>query len=195
MPSIAVPKILLLALLLSVISSAPLRAADDVQVYQFGEWTLIAPANVTPDTLQGDPQAIPVPADGIEFLAYWQDGSKRALALRFDGKDSAKDVAVMKSARTARRLKGCGLGSIARVKPLNETRPKDAATTVFPDGAAVLLAGSERGLRRVGELLVADMGPARVQLNEDSPIVRLGEWDSADFCRFELKVWVEGDEE
>ena len=50
----------------------------------------------------------------------------------------------------------------------------------------ITFAGSDRGLRRVGEELIADLGPYRVKIALDSPIVRLGEWDSADFCRFEL---------
>ncbi len=195
MPSIPVPKTLLSVLLLSVISSTALWAADSAQVYRFGGWTLIAPPTVTAEALASGSYALPVTEDGIEFLAYWQDGRERALALRFSGQDLKKDVAVLKSAGSIRRLSGCELGPSSRLKALKSALSKTSEPTVFPDDGSVTLAGSDRGLRRVGDMLVADLGSARVQISEDSPVVRLGEWGSADFCRFELKTWSLGDEE
>ncbi|MES2683290.1 MAG: hypothetical protein V4650_07180 [Pseudomonadota bacterium] len=181
--------------LLSVILSGPALAGDAPQVYRFGEWTLIAPATVNAEVLSASGPAIAVPTGGLELLAYWQDGSQRAVALRFDALDPKKDVVAMKSHRNIRRLKGCGFGTGARIKPYKAALPKDAEPVTFPDEGRLQLLGSDRSLRRAGDVLVADLGGARVQLAEDSPVVRVGEWDSADFCRFELSKNSELDEE
>ena len=185
MAFIPVPKTLLSLVLLSVISAGPTWAATP-QVYRFGSWTLIAPAEVTPEALATGPHPISSRASGVEFLAYWQDGAQRALALRFDGSDGAKDLVALKSHHRSHRIKGCGLGGSARIAPLSKALPKDVEPVEFPDGGAVSLSGTDRGVRRAGELLVIDQGPLRVQLAEDSPLVRAGAWASAEFCRFEL---------
>lgn len=189
MPSIPVPKTLLSLLLLSVILIAPSQAADAPQIYRFGDWTLIAPPAMTPEALGSGAATLPLPAEGVELLAYWQDGSQRAMALRFDAKDATQDAVVLKSFKRTNRIKGCKFGSIARLKPLKDWLPKDKnfEPTAFPDdGAMTLLGGSVRSLRRAGDVLVADLGTYRVQIADDSSTVRLGEWNSADFCRFEL---------
>ncbi|MDO9454269.1 MAG: hypothetical protein Q7J29_15625 [Stagnimonas sp.] len=189
MPSIPVPKTLLSLLLLSVIFIAPSQAADAPQIYRFGDWTLIAPPAMTPEALRDGTATLPLSAEGVELLAYWQDGSQRAMALRFDAKDATQDAVVLKSFKRTHRIKGCKFGSLARLKPLKDWLPKDKGfePAVFPDdGAMTLLGGSARSLRRAGDVLVADLGTTRVQIADDSSTVRLGEWNSADFCRFEL---------
>ncbi|MES2884369.1 MAG: hypothetical protein V4709_06170 [Pseudomonadota bacterium] len=186
MPSIAIPKTLLSLVLLSVILWQPLRAEEPLRVYRFGSWTLLTPAEISPETLASGREALPIGSQGLELLAYWQDGSQRALALRFDGSDAKQDAVVMKSFRRVNSLKGCKFGPDARLKPFKKMLPKDAEPVDFPDDGGLQLVGSERGLRRNGEVLVLDLGTARVQLSEDSPVVRVGEWNSADFCRFEL---------
>ncbi len=192
-----VPKTLLLLVLLSVIAHTRAHAAE-LQLYRFGGWMLVAPAALSPQALESGAVTLPVPAGGIEFLAYWQDGRERALALRF-ASDGKLDAAVMSSFGRGRQLKGCKLGNSARLKPMKQVlpreRPKDADIPAFPDDATLVLAGSERRLTRAGDVLVADLGSARVQIADDSPIVRLGEWGSADFCRFELIRNTDEDEE
>ena len=195
MPSIPVPKTLLFLVLLLGITAMPASAQDARSVYRFGEWTLIAPPGVDAEALAAGTLTLAVPAEGLELLAYWQDGSQRALALRFHPSDAAQDVAAMKSFNRSNRLKGCSLGSGMRIQRLKDALPKDAEPLVFPDDGALMLRGSERGLRRAGDVLVADLGKLRVQLAEDSPTVRVGEWNSADFCRFELNLTVIRDDE
>ena len=188
MPSSAIPKTLLSLVLLSVITWQPLRAEDPLTVYRFGGWTLLAPAALSPAALESGSEALPISSQGLELLAYWQDGSQRALALRFDASDAKQDTVVMKSFRRVNRLNGCKFGADARLKPLKSLLPKEAEAVEFPDEGGLRLTGDERGLRRNGEVLVLDLGTARVQLSEDSPVVRVGEWNSADFCRFELRT-------
>lgn len=194
MTLIPVPKNLLLVLLLSLIPSSAVIAAETPQVYRFGGWTLIAPAEVSPEALRAGPYTQRLPLTGLEFLAYWQDGSQRAVAIRFSGEDPKQDAVVMKSYRRVNQLKACEFGPSARLKPLKKTRPAGVEAVVFPDEASLLLGDTERGLRREGDLLVADLGSARVQLQADSPTVRLGQWDSAEFCRYELIEASEDDE-
>ena len=186
MPSTAIPKTLLLLVLLSVIAWQPVRAEDQLRTYHFGGWTLLAPAELSPAALASGGEALPIGSQGLELLAYWQDGSQRALALRFHGSDAKQDAVVMKSFRRVNRLNGCKFGPEATLKPLKKMQPTEIEPSQFPDDGGLQLGGSERGLRRNGEVLVLDLGTARVQLSEDSPVVRVGEWNSADFCRFEL---------
>lgn len=186
MPSSAVPKILLSAVLLSVIAIAPAHAREAVQIYRFGEWTVVAPTSVGPAALTSEAPALLLPLEGLDLVAFWQDGSQRAVGLHFDGRDPKKDTVVVRSLGGTNQVSGCKLGATARLKKMKELVPKDAVVDTFPDDGILQLAGSSRGLRRSGEALVADMGGARVQLLEDSPIVRKGLWDSADFCRIEL---------
>lgn len=188
MPSIAIPKTLLSLVLLLVIVWQPLHAEDPLRVYRFGSWTLLTPAEISPAALASGREALSIGSQGLELLAYWQDGSQRALALRFDGGDAKLDAVVMKSFRRVNRLNGCKFGPDAKLKPLRKTLPKEVEAIEFPDDGGLQLIGSERGLRRNGEVLVLDLGTARVQLSEDSPVVRVGEWNSADFCRFELRA-------
>lgn len=170
-------------------------AAEPPLLYRFGGWLLLMPAEANPEALEPGPYVLRMPTDGIELMAYWQGGRTRAVALHFDAQDFKKDYVVLKSFLSSSRLKGCGIGPVARIKPLKNLIAKDAVALELPEHGALLLAGSDRGLRRVGELLVADLGSARVQLMADSPVVRVGEWDSAEFCRYELKQWLEGGDE
>lgn len=188
MPSIAIPKTLLSLVLLSVIAWQPLRAEEPLRVYRFGGWTLLTPAELSPAALESGREALSIGSQGLELLAYWQDGTQRALALRFDAGDAKQDAVVMKSFRRVNRLNGCKFGPDATLKPLKKMLPKESEPMDFPDDGSLQLIGAERGLRRNGEMLVLDLGTARVQLSEDSPVVRVGEWNSADFCRFELRA-------
>lgn len=182
------PKSLLSRLLLSVILGCALpppvlaeaEVAGDTQ-YRFGEWLVVLP--VASDLLLSSPQSLAVPVGGFEPRLYWQDGKRRAARLHFDALDAQQDFTVLRSGTARNRLKGCsprGGGRIAPIGPLHEDIPE------WPDGFEVMLTGSERGLRRSGDTLAADLGTHRVQITLDSPLVRVGEWDSADFCRYEL---------
>lgn len=186
MTLIPVPKNFLFVLLLSLIPSSVVIAAEPAQVYSFGGWTLIAPAEISPEALRAGPHVLRLPSTGIELLAYWQDGSQRAVAIRFSGEAPERDAVVLKSYRRSNRLKACKFGQPSRFKVLKKARPANVEAVEFPEGANLLLDGTERGLRRDGDMLVADLGGARVQLQEDSPTVRVGQWDSAEFCRYEL---------
>ncbi len=188
MPSIAIPKTLLSLVFLLVIVWQPLHAEGPLHTYRFGDWTLLAPAEITPSALASGREALPIASQGLELLAYWQDGSQRALALRFSGSDEKQDAVVLKSFRRVNRLNGCRFGPDARLKSLKSMLPKEVEPVEFPDDGGLQLVGSARGLRRNGEMLVLDLGTARVQLSQDSPVVRVGEWNSADFCRFELRA-------
>lgn len=189
MPFMSTPKNLLSVLLLSVIAAEAAQAVQPAQAYRFGGWTLLAPAGLFVDGTAPAAMA----GQGVEVLAYWQDGQERAVALRFDGAVPPQDAVVLKSHRDSRRIKGCDFGAGARVTPLTVALSAVTEIRDLPDDTSVLLPGNDRSLRRVGDLLVADLRGVRVQLAEDSPIVRAGEWDSAEFCRFELKA--EGEDE
>jgi len=186
MPSIAVLKTLLSVLLLSVMVATPSFAEDNPTVYRFGDWTLIAPATVNLDLLTAEAPVLKLPVDGMEFLAYWQDGRQRALRWQFKDGETPEDLAVLKSFGRSNLLKGCAFGPPQRIPALKKVRPKGVDALEFPEAGALTIAGSERGLRRMADELVADLGHARIKIRADSPVVRLGEWDSADFCRFEL---------
>lgn len=183
MPSMPVTKSFLFRLFLAVMACAPASAfaAEEPVAYRFGDWTLLSPLPIEAGT-----QALPVPADGLEFRFYWKDGSERAVALRFDADKGEKDRSLLRSGREQIRFDGCkrtgGGGSIARLakKSLPEVIPE------LPDDTALTLNNTERGLRRDGDTVVADLGKHRVQLTSDSPVVRAGEWQTADFCRYEL---------
>ena len=189
MPFMPAPKTFLFRLLLLLILpgvglAAPAAA---VGVYQFGEWTLITPMQVTADELAPGPYTQGLPITGMEFLLFWRDGKERALAVRFDGKDPKDDVTVLRSRNSTDRLKGCKLRDSGRIKSLKKARPAKFEAVEFPDDGAFTIADSTRGFIRHGETLAFDLGSHRVQITEDSPVVRVGEWGSADFCRFELK--------
>ena len=164
-----------------VLSAMPTPAQAAGQAYRFGGWTLFAPV-----AIEGGAQALGAPEKPLEFLLYWQDGSERAVSLSF-GPDAAQDRSALKTGRAMLRFIGCksrGGGRVAKAPRKPVASPLD---TEFPDETSLLLPDGERGLCRSGELLIADLGGYRVQLAEDSPVVRAGEWDSADFCRFELQ--------
>lgn len=183
MPSMPASKSFLFRLFLAVMASAPVSAfaADDPVAYRFGDWVLLSPV-----PLESGTQALKVPVDGLEFRFYWKDGSERAVALRFDGDRGEKDRSLLRSGREQIRFDGCKRagagGSIAKLskKALPEAIPE------LPDDTALTMNSTERGLRRDGDTVVADLGKHRVQLTSDSPVVRAGEWQSADFCRYEL---------
>lgn len=202
MRSIARLKTLISVLLLSVIATPALHADEDApppQLYRFGDWLLVVPADVRPEVLVPGPYEMPVPAAGIELLAYWQDGSQRAVSLRYDALLPKQDLAVLKSFRSSSRIKGCDYGGPGKVKTLKSALRKTGLQATdaiaFPEDGALLLAGTERGLHRVGDVLVADLGNSRVQLTDDSPVVRVGDWGSGKPCRFEFEIELTNDPE
>lgn len=191
MLSMPVVKTWLCVLLLSVIPTKLVLAADDEDGrlrYRFGGWTLILPPELPAASLEAGGPPLRMPLEGLEILAYWEDGSQRAIALRFDGSDTRQDKVVLKSLRSVRLLKGCEFGAGARIKTLKKMPEGQPPPPLLPDTLEVNLPGSDRALRRVADVLVADLGTARIQIAEDSPVVRLGQWDSADFCRFEVEL-------
>lgn len=157
-------------------------ATQPRSVYRFGEWTLVTP--LMPHDGETPPQ---LSAQGQDLLLYWQDGRRRALSLRFD-LDPKREQALLRSGAAVNRLKGCSPRSGGGgIPPLRKVRAQaEGEDREWTDGSTLLLAGSARGLSRSGDTLVADMADHRVQITADSPLVRVGEWDSADFCRFEL---------
>ena len=188
MQSIAAVKIWLSLLFLMVMAGVTFAAPPAAgSVYAFGEWTLVTPVPVEAAALVAGPYTLALPAEGSEWRLYHGDGEQRSLALRVAA-DPAKDVAILHTHDFTGRLKGCHVSFdlAARMPRLKAVRPADAGVQELPDDTVITFAGSDRGLRRVGEELIADLGPYRVKIALDSPIVRLGEWDSADFCRFEL---------
>ena len=189
MPFMPAPKTFLFRILLLLILPSAYAAgpSEDVGVYQFGEWTLITPTKIEVDELVPGPHVLRLPVSGMEFLLYWHDGKERALAVRFDGENLKDDVTVLRSRYTTDRLKGCTPHFGGRIKSLKKARPAKVEAVEFPDDGAIVITGSERGFIRHGETLAFDLGTHRVQITQDSPIVRVGEWGSADFCRFELK--------
>ena len=188
MQSIAAVKSWLSLLFLMVMAGAAFAAPPVAgSVYRFGEWMLVTPVPVEASALAAGPYTLALPAEGSEWRLYHGDGQQRALALRFAA-DPAKDVAILHTHDFTGRLKGCHINFdiAARMPRLKAVQPADAVVQELPDDTVIAFAGTDRGLRRVGEELIADLGPYRVKISADSPIVRLGEWDSADFCRFEL---------
>jgi len=167
-------------------------AADAVVHYRFGEWTLRAPASLSPQRLAGSNILV---NEGIEITAHWQQGKDRAVALRFDSAETKKDAVVLKSFRNTRRVQGCKFTRGSHIEPLALGMADDIEKPEWPDGSALTLPGADRTVRRVGDMLVFDLGGMRVQLNADEPVVRVGEWGTADFCRFELRPDVETEDE
>lgn len=161
----------------------------EASVYRFGQWTVVAPVHLAASEVSPGPYPLSPPQSGSEWLLYFGDGSQRALALRFSG-NAKSDTATLRTHDFAGRLKGCnsGFGFAASLPSLKAARPAAAEISDWPDDSRVVIAGSDRGLRRVGEDLIADLGPFRVKITDDSPVVRVGEWDSADFCRYELNA-------
>ena len=162
------------------------RARGEVSAFHFGEWTLVVPAAVTAETLATGSYPLPVASDDAEFLLYWQNGQQRALALRFNRSNAEKDVAVLRSLDTVQRLKGCTGSYGSSMKTLKQALPAGAATPELPDDTVIKLGDDGRGLRRVGDELIADLMPYRVKIALDSLLVRVGEPGSGDFCRWEL---------
>lgn len=189
MPFMPAPKTLLSRLLLLLILPSAAAAAPAVPagLYRFGEWTVITPTVLDTDALVPGPYSLELPISGAEFLLYWQEGKERALAVRFESSTPKDDVTVLRSRYSMGRLKGCKPRDGGRIKSLKKARPAKVEAAEFPDDAVIVIAGSERGIARHGETLAFDLGSHRVQITQDSPIVRIGEWGSADFCRFELK--------
>lgn len=191
MPSIAVLKTFLSVVFLAGITLGLARAAETPSVFRFGEWVIFTPPGVTAEVLSAG-AALPRNTPPVaEFLAYWRDGKERALSIRFHYDDASKDVIQMRDNQRNYRVKGCKLGSgrpFERLEKLISIGPEGQMPTMtnFPSGGAVHLPGVERSLRREVDLLIADFGAMRLQLSEDSSVVRVGLWQTGDFCRFEL---------
>lgn len=192
MPFMPAPKNFLFRLLLSLILANAALAApeDESSTYRFGEWAFVMPRAITIEELTQGPYAWQPPLKGLEFLLYWGDGKERALALRFSGENAKDDMTLLRSRFSTDRLKGCQPRGTGRVRPQKKEKEGEISKVEppeFPDDASIVFTGSERSLRRYGEILAFDLGTHRVQITRDSPVVRIGEWNSADFCRFELE--------
>lgn len=191
MPFIAVLKTFLSVVFLLGITLGPAQAQQIPSVFRFGDWVIFTPPGVTGDALRAGvalPQNTPPVA---EFLAYWKDGSERALALRFHYEDPTKDVIQMRDNERTYQVKGCDLGRgrpFERLEKLIPIGPEGQMPPMnnFPAGGVVYLPGVERSVRREANLFIADFGALRLQLSEDSSVVRVGLWQTGDFCRYEL---------
>lgn len=194
MPFMPAPKISLLIGFLSVMPAALAAPFEPGSAVRFGEWTLARPAKAaTPTVLTGQVyKLLPGKDQPEELFLYYRDGQERALLLHFEA-EGAQDRAVLRTNWLSERLNGCRYGMPARLPTLltvldvKKLPPGDLPE--LPDDSLLRIGNEgDRGLRRVGEELVADLGRFRVRLIADSPTVHVGEPSSGDFCRFESKA-------
>lgn len=194
MPFMPASKISLLIGFLSVMPIGHAAPFDPGAAIRFGDWTLARPAQAaTPSVLTGQVyKLVPEKNKAEELFLYYKDGEERALLLRFEaeGKD---DRAVLRTDWLSERLNGCRYGVPARLPPLLTVlglkKMPAGDLPELPDDSLLRIGNEgDRGLRRVGEELVADLGRFRVRLIADSPTVHVGEPSSGDFCRFESKA-------
>jgi len=193
MPFMPASKISLLIGFLSVMPMALAAPFDPGSAMRFGQWTLARPAQAASPSLLTNQvyKLVPGKDQAEELFLYYRDGQDRALLLHFEA-EGEKDRAVMRTNWLSERLNGCRYGMPARLPPLltvlgvKKLPPGDLPE--LPDDSLLRIGNEgDRGLRRVGEELVADLGRFRVRILADSPIVHVGEPSSGDFCRFELK--------
>jgi hypothetical protein len=185
------PKFWLLLGLLSGMASAQAAPFAPGQVYRFGQWRLLrAPASAAPAELAPGLYKLVPGAQPEELFLYFGDGEERALALQFsaEGRD---DRAVMRSGWLSERLNGCRYGLPARLPALlSVLKLKKLPAGELPElpDDSVLRMGNdgERGVRRVGDELVADLGRFRLRILADGGTVHVGEPDSGAFCRYEV---------
>lgn len=188
MPVIAAVKTLLLVLLLLVIPASMGWAAPNQQNYRFGNWLLVLPAEFGLAAPQTGRTALMEPGEDLDLIAYWLDGRERALALHMNSADSNEDHADVKTHGDSYRIEKCDFGRSARIRPLKQARSAAADAAELPEDFQLQFPDGRRSVQRVGDLLVADLSTARIQIMQDSPVVRVGEWSSGDSCRFELQA-------
>lgn len=177
--------------LLSVMGSALAAPFQPGVALRFGEWTL-ARANTATEVIALAPplyRVNPSPGRDEEIFLYFGDGEQRALLLRFSA-DPKEDRAVLMTGLFSQRLNGCRQGLPARLSPLKTVlgskQALKAERAELSDDTVLRIGDGERGLRRVGDELVADLGGFRVRILADGANVHIGEPGSGQFCRFEL---------
>jgi hypothetical protein len=168
--------------------AAHAEGEEAVLAYRFGDWTLVSPAPLETGT-----QSIRLGTEGMEFQIYWKNGRERALSFHFAASEEEADRSLIRSGRSVTRFAGCKPRGGGRIASMPKLPPREELPPL-PDGSALLMGDTERGLRRQGELLIVDLKCHRTQIASDSPLVRAGEWDSADFCRYELRYESEDEE-
>lgn len=185
------PKILLFLGFLSVMGPALSAPFDPGVAYRFGEWTLARAKNAPQPTALSPLLYRVSPAAGQfeEIFLYHGDGDQRGLALRF-GSEPKDDRAVLMTGSFSQNINGCRQGMPARLPELKKVLGSSAAVkaerTELPDDIVLRVGDADRGLRRVGDQLVADFGHFRVRIVTDTTNVHVGEHESGDFCRFEV---------
>lgn len=158
---------------------------------QFGQWTIARAKEAPAPIAQSESlyRVNPAPDREEEIYLYFGDGVDRALLLRY-AVEPKLDRAVLATGMLSQKLNGCRQGLPARLKPLKTVLgSKDALKAErpeLPDDVVLRVGDGDRGLRRVGEELVADLGGFRVRILADGSNVHVGEADSGDFCRFEV---------
>lgn len=154
--------------------------------FRFGEWTLVVPGTHTVE----DGAAVIVDLDAQqshELRLYWQDGRDRALALRFNELERAKDRAVLRAYEDIQAIEACAHGAQEDFPAARSDLPLPDEIIELPDDSEFRITGSHRVLRRVGDELVADLSKFRVKVATDSPLVRAGDPSGGDFCRWEME--------
>lgn len=177
--------------LLSVMPSAFADPFQPGQPYRFGQWTLVrAPGAAAAATLAPQLYKLIPGQKPEELFLYYGDGKERALALSF-ASEGKEDRAVLRSGWLSERLNGCRYGMPARLPALLEVlklkKLPAGEPPELPDDSVLRMGNDgERGLRRVGDELVADLGRFRVRVLAEGPTVHVGEPESGAFCRYEL---------
>lgn len=191
MPFMPAPKILLFLGLLPVMGQALAAPFDPGLALRFGDWTL-ARAKEAPQPTALSPLLYRVsPAKGQyeEVYLYHGEGDARGLLLRF-ASEPKDDRAVLMTGSFSQNINGCRQGMPARLPELRKVLGSSAAVKAeraeLPDDIVLRVGDADRGLRRVGDQLVADFGHFRVRIVTDTTNVHVGEHESGDFCRFEV---------
>lgn len=192
MPFMPASKISLFLGFLSVMGPALAAPFDPGVALRFGDWTL-ARAKGAPQPVAMSPLLYRVaPARGQyeEIFLYHGEGDQRGLALRFAA-EPKDDRAVLMTGSFTQNINGCRQGMPARLPELRKVLGSAAAVKAeraeLPDDIVLRIGDADRGLRRVGDQLVADFGQFRVRIVTDTTNVHVGEHESGDFCRFEVE--------
>lgn len=178
--------------LLSVMGSVLADPFTPGVALRFGQWTLARAADAPAPVHQaGSLYRVNPSADRQEEIyLYFGDGEERALLLRFAA-EPAEDRAVLMTGLFSQKLNGCRQGMPSRLKPLKSVLGSKEALKAerveLPDDTVLRVGDGDRGLRRVGDELVADMGEFRVRILADGSNVHVGEPESGKFCRFEVE--------
>ncbi len=155
--------------------------------FRFGDWLLLVPGEVSAKQLDRGAVQLQLGSKRLDFLLYWQGGKRRSVALRFDNGDSGKDRAVQRSDHVIEALQDCDSRRAASLPELRGAEARLAYAAELPDGASIRIGDTGRGIQRVGEELIADLGRYRFKIALDSPVTRLGMPNSGDFCSYDLE--------